>query len=146
MGVVRWDSELTIEAPIDVVWRLTAGVEDWPAITPTMTRVVRLDDGPLRVGSRARIKQPRQTEAVWTVTRFEEGRGFTWQTSRPGLTMVGSHLLREVDGGCHNTLVLELTGFAAPLVGRLVGRTIQQSIDTENASFRAAAERSREPG
>ena len=137
---MRWESELTIEAPVDVVWRLTTDIEHWPALIPTVTRLVRLDDGPLRVGSQARIKQPRQATAVWTVTRLEEGREFTWQTGRPGLTMVGYHLMRAVPGGCHNTLALEMTGFAAPLVGRLLGRTIQHSIDTENASFRAAAE------
>jgi uncharacterized membrane protein len=143
---VRWESDLTIDAPVDLVWQLTIGIEHWPALTPTVTRLERLDDGPLRPGSRARLKQPRQAEAVWTVVRLDEGREFTWRTRRPGLTMVGSHLLREEGGRCRNTLVLELTGFLAPLVGRLVGRLVQNSIDTENASFRAAAERPRATG
>jgi hypothetical protein len=129
-----------IEASVDDVWRLTLDVTNWPAITPTVTRVVRLDDGPLRVGSRARIKQPRQPEAVWVVTRIEEGREFTWQTKRPGLTMVGSHRLEPVGSGCRNTLTIELTGPASGLFGRVLAPLVKGTIETENTSFRRAAE------
>jgi len=136
---MRFTSTTTIEAPVDVVWRLTADIEHWPEVTPTVTRVVRLDDGPLRVGSRARLKQPRQPEAVWTVTELDERRTFRWQTTRMGLTMVGSHELAEAGDGCRNTLTLDLVGLGAGLVGRLVGRWIASSIETENASFRNRA-------
>src|SRR5207244_7694229 len=104
-GRMRWENVVTIDAPVDRVWQVTVDVEKWPSITPTMSRVVRLDDGPLRVGSRARIKQPGQTEAVWTVTRLDERREFTWQTRRMGVTMTGSHLLEPAGDGCRNTLV-----------------------------------------
>jgi len=36
-----------------------------------MTSVERLDDGPITLGSRARVKQPGQRPAVWTVTELE---------------------------------------------------------------------------
>jgi len=140
---MRFTSTTTIEAPVDVVWRLTTDIEGWPAITPTMTRVVRLDDGPLRVGSRARIKQPRQPEAVWTVTHLDEGRTFRWQTTRMGLTMVASHDLAEDGDGCRNTLTLDLVGLGAGLVGRLVGRWIGGNIEAENAGFRDRARQTR---
>lgn len=137
---MRWENTVTIDAPVDVVWKLTTDIENWPAVTPTVTRIVRLDDGPLAVGSRARIKQPGQTEAVWTVTRVEDRREFTWQTRRMGLTLVGSHLLSEVDGGCRNTLVLDVAGTGAGLFGRVFGRLMRTSIARENAGFRARAQ------
>lgn len=143
---MRFTSILTIEASVDVVWRLTTDIEGWPAITPTITRVVRLDDGPLRVGSRARVKQPRQLEGVWTVTCLAEGRAFSWQTTRTGLTMVGSHLLEAAGDGCRNTLTLDLDGFGAGLFGRLFGRQISGAIETENAGFRRRAQQIREAG
>jgi uncharacterized membrane protein len=138
---MRWESTELIDAPVDVVWRLTTEVTDWPSITPTVTRVLRLDGGPLRVGSQARIKQPRQLEAVWTVTRLEPGREFTWETTRMGLTTTGSHRLEPVGDACRNTLTLEVRGRGAGLFGRLFGRLLSGAISTENASFRARAER-----
>jgi hypothetical protein len=35
-----------------------------------------LGDGPIGLGSRARIQQPRLTKAVYTMTEFESGRSF----------------------------------------------------------------------
>lgn len=137
---MRWESSVEIDAPAAAVWQLTTDVADWPTMTPTMTRVVRLDDGPMRVGSQARIKQPRQAEAVWTVTRLVDGREFTWQTKRMGLTMTGSHLLEPVGDKTRNTLTLAVEGRGSVLFGRLFGRMIHSSIETENAGFRRRAE------
>ncbi|GHJ48317.1 hypothetical protein Cs7R123_56590 [Catellatospora sp. TT07R-123] len=136
---MRWENAIVIDAPVDVVWAMTLDVERWPDTTPTMTSVVRLDDGPLRVGGQARVKQPGQSEAVWTVTRLAEGREFTWQTVRMGLVMTGSHLLEPVGGGCRNTLAIEVAGRGALLFGLLFGGLIRRAITTENLGFQAAA-------
>ncbi|MEV4416508.1 SRPBCC family protein [Catellatospora sp. NPDC049609] len=141
---MRWENTIVIDAPVDVVWALTLDVERWPETTPTMTRVTRLDDGPLRVGSRARIKQPMQAEAVWTVTRLLDGREFAWQTTLMGLTMTGSHVLAAAGDGCRNTLAIEVTGRGAGLFWMLFGGLLRRAITTENLGFRAAAERARE--
>jgi uncharacterized membrane protein len=137
---MRFETSVLIEAPVEVVWRLTMDVTAWPTMTPTMTRIVRLDDGPLRIGSRARVKQPRQPEAVWTVTRLDEGRIFAWQTSRMGLTMTGSHILEPAGNGCRNTLTLDITGPGSGVFARLFGRLMRSAIETENAGFKRAAE------
>jgi hypothetical protein len=132
---------VTIDAPVDVVWQLTADVAGWPACTPTMTSVQRLDDGPLRVGSRARIKQPGQRPAIWTVTRVDPGREFSWQTVRMGLTMVGTHRLAATGAGCRNTLELQVTGLLAALLGWLIRPAARRSLRIENAGFKTQAER-----
>lgn len=137
---MKLENTQRIEAPVDVVWALTEDVERWPDITPTMTSVERLDDGPLAVGSQARIKQPGQGSRVWTVTRFEPGRLFAWSTKALGTHMEGSHHLSEEDGVCVNRLVLELTGGTAGIVGRLLGGQLRKAIATENEGFKAAAE------
>ena len=136
---MRWENTVTIDAPVDEVWRLTLDVEAWPTMTPTMTKVVRLDEGPMQVGSSARVKQPRQSEAVWTVIHLEERREFTWQTHRMGLTMTGSHLMEPMGDKCRNTLRLDVDGPGAGLFGRLFGRALSKSIATENEGFRQAA-------
>ena len=133
-------SELLIDADPATVWALTTDVEHLPDLTPTMTEVRRLDDGPLAVGSRARIKQPAQPAAVWTVSTLEPEREFVWQTKLGTVTMVGGHHLEPAGDGCRNVLTLELHGFGSGLLERLLGRRIGAAIATENAGFKTAAE------
>ena len=132
-----------IEAPVDQVWALTIDVERWPELTPTMTSVERLDDGPLRVGSTARIVQPRQRPTVWTVTRLDAPHAFEWQAKVGTLTMTARHHLEAEGDGCRNHLDLVLTGFGHGLAARLLGGTMRQAIATENAGFKREAEGTR---
>ena len=120
-----------IDAPVDLIWRLTTDLADWPSFIPTVQRVERLDTGPLRVGSTARLKQPGQTAAVWTVTALEPERDFTWQTHHLGLRMTGRHLMEPTDTGTRNTLVLDAAG---PLAG-VFGPLMRSAIRREGAAF-----------
>ena len=131
---------MTIQAAPDTVWRLTIDVTNLPSLTPTMRKVERLDDGPLRVGSRTRIKQPRQSPPLRTVTRIEPGRDYTRDTRRLSLPIVGGHRIEDLGGNCRNTLSIELTGLGAGLLGALAGSAVRNAIATENAGFKAAAE------
>src|SRR4051795_1937310 len=102
-------SDVHIEASVEEVWALTLDVEGWPALTPTMTSIERLDDGPLQVGSSARVVQPKQRPTVWTVSRIEAPHVFEWQAKVLGVTMTGAHHLRADGEGTHNHLGLELS-------------------------------------
>jgi uncharacterized membrane protein len=141
---VKLRDELEIDAPAETVWALTIDIESWPQTTPTITSVDRLDDGPVVVGSRARLKQPRQPAAVWTVTRLEPGSVFEWSTRTLGMTMTGGHRIEPLpDGRCRNVLTLSATGLSAALLGWLVARPIRQAIATENAGIKRRAEAAR---
>jgi carbon monoxide dehydrogenase subunit G len=133
-------SEIQIAADVERVWDLTVDVERWPTLTPTITSVERLEPGAMQVGSTARIKQPGQRPAVWTVTVCDEPKLFEWQTKSMGVTVVGRHQLEPTATGCRNTLSVDITGFGSGLMMRLVRRRLQRVIDTENAGFRRAAE------
>jgi uncharacterized membrane protein len=138
---MRWTHSTHIDAPVDVVWRLTTDVEAWPATTPTIRSVRRLDDGPLRIGSRAAVKQPGQAEAVWTVSTLDPGREFSWQSPRRGLMMTGTHTVTADGPGCRNTVALDVTGPLSGPFGLLLGPLFRRVLRTENAGFKAAAER-----
>jgi len=56
-----------IAAPPPVVWAVMRDVERWPEWTTTVTRIERLDSGPLTVGSRLRIRQPKLLPADWWI-------------------------------------------------------------------------------
>jgi Polyketide cyclase / dehydrase and lipid transport len=95
-------------------------VERWSEWTPTVKRIQRLEQGPLAVGSRARIQQPRLPAAVWEVTQFQEGRGFTWVTRSPGVRVIAKHGVEPVGQGTRATLSV---GFSGPLGGLIAWLT-----------------------
>lgn len=112
-----------IDAPADLVWQVMSDVEGWPIWTASVTSVRLLDPGPLRVGSRAEIRQPKLPKAVWTVSTLEPGRSFTWTTVGPGILGVGTHTVTELastDGSAHSRATLSLVQ-SKPL-GELTGR------------------------
>ncbi|MEV6848155.1 SRPBCC family protein [Actinoplanes sp. NPDC051411] len=132
---MRYEETTLIDAPVELIWRLTTDIDDWPAFMPTVQRLDRLDDGPVRVGSTARLKQPGQTPAVWTVTRLDPMREFTWETQRLGIRMTGRHLLEPSGTGTRNTLVLETAGPAAGVFSALFGTLMRKSLHQEAAAF-----------
>jgi uncharacterized protein YndB with AHSA1/START domain len=137
---VRLTAETDVLAPIERVWSLIEDVEAWPTITPTMTTVERLDDGPLRAGSRARVVQPRQRPATWRVRSVEPPHTFVWEATTSGMQLVAGHHLGEVEGGTRNLLVLDALGGGGAVVGRAVAPLLRRALATENDGFRRAAE------
>ena len=89
-GIER--ASIMIDAPIDVVWSVFMDVERWPTWASSFTSV-ELIDGPMRLGAKARIRQPRLPTVVWEVTRWEPGRSWTWTATSPGARTEASHLL-----------------------------------------------------
>ena len=134
------EDTISIDAPTDDVWRVTADVDRWPEWAPTVTAVRRLDRGPFGLGSRTRIKQPGQPEATWTVTDVAAGERFTWETARPGLRMRATHELVPEGGGTRNTLRLEATGVLAPLLALVLQPLVRRALADENRGLKARCE------
>jgi carbon monoxide dehydrogenase subunit G len=131
---------VVIAAPPERVWAVLVDVERWPERIPTVDSVERLDDGPLAVGSRTRLRQPRFSPAVWTVTELTDGASFTWESKTSGVTVVASHDVEPHPDGSRLTLALTVSGLLAG-VGWLMTRSLTtRYVETEAASIKAAAE------
>jgi hypothetical protein len=78
-----------------VVWSVFTDIERWPTWASSFTSV-ELVDGPMRLGAKARIRQPRLPTVVWEVTKWEPGRSWTWTTTSPGARTEASHVLTRV--------------------------------------------------
>jgi len=111
-GIER--ASVTIDAPIDVVWSVFTDVERWPTWASSFTSV-ELIDGPMRLGAKARIRQPQLPTVVWEVTRWEPGRSWTWVAKGPGLRTEASHVLT---GSGDRTVAEQSIASTGPL-GRL---------------------------
>jgi len=137
---MKIDHTIEIAAPIDLVWELTIDVESWPAISPYVTSVTRLDGGEIRPGSRARIKQPGQGARVWTVDECAAPHRFVWSTRVLWLGMTATHELAPSGEGTRNDLRLDLGGRGASVVGALFGGLVRKVLAAENEGFKRAAE------
>jgi uncharacterized membrane protein len=129
-----------IAASPEQVWQILLDVESWPRWTTSMRSVRRLDPGPLRIGSRARIKQPGLPVMVWEVTELDEGKGFSWVARSPGVDATGLHQVEAAPGGSRLTLTVSWTGAFAGLAGALEGKRTREYLTLEADGTRAAAE------
>ena len=134
--------EITIDiaAPPQRVWNVTADVERWPEWTESVLSVRRLDDGKFRVGSRARIRQPKFLPALWEVTQLDEGRSFTWVTRSPGLRATGHHSVTPIAGGSRATLSVKYSGAMAGLVAKLLAGTTERFLTLEANGLKKRSE------
>lgn len=109
-----------IAAPRERVWEVLSNVESWPEWTPTVTSVRRLDDGPLRTGSRAKISQPRLPETEYVVTELTPGRSFTWEAAGPGVLTTARHVVEPLPGGGTRVLLsVSQAGWLGSVIGSL---------------------------
>jgi len=134
------DCGVAIDAPADVVWEVFSDVERWPEWTASVTSVRRLDKGPLRIGSRALIRQPRFPPAVWTVTTLEPGRRFVWKSGMPGMWVYGDHSVEAIPSGTRATLKLSYDGLLARLMGRLTRGITNRYLDMEASGLKKRSE------
>lgn len=131
---------ITIAAPPERVWAVLVDVERWPERIPTVDSVERLDDGPLAVGSRTRLRQPRLSPAVWTVTELTDGSSYTWESKSSGVTVVASHVVEPHPDGSRLTLALTVSGLLAGIGWLMTKSLTRRYVETEAASIKAAAE------
>jgi uncharacterized membrane protein len=112
--------DVAINAPPHCVWAVMRDIERWPEWTPTVRKVRRLDRGPLAVGSRALIWQPKLPPARWKVTELDDARrSFTWETWSPGMRLQARHSVEDTGNTSRATLSVEFSGLLGPLFARV---------------------------
>lgn len=138
--MTQFSFAVDIQASPDRVWAVMSDIERWPEWTPTVASIQRVDPGPLAVGSRARIRQPKLPPAEWQVTELDEGRNFTWVTRRPGVRMTARHWVEADGGGSRATLSLQYAGLLGPLVARLTRGLNERYLALEARGLRERSE------
>jgi hypothetical protein len=69
----------------------------------------------MRLGAKARIRQPGLPTVVWEVTKWEPGRSWTWTATSPGARTDASHVLTPSGDGT----VAEQSIRSSGVLGRL---------------------------
>lgn len=99
---VEFRISVEIAAPPDVVWSVIADAEHWHEWTASVRSIRLLAPEPLRLGTRALVRQPRLPPAVWKVTTFDPGRSFTWKNGAPGMWVYAFHAVEPIGGARPN--------------------------------------------
>ena len=127
--MARFERTIHIEAPASDVWAVMMDLEAWPAWASQFKRLERMDGGPVKVGSRVRVRPTRLPASVWLVTEYEDGRSFTWKsTAAPGVHLIGGHALTPDSRGTNAAFWLEATG----ILGRLLSPILHSTFFSRN--------------
>ncbi|GAA3016329.1 SRPBCC family protein [Actinokineospora globicatena] len=140
---MRFGTRVDIAAPAARVWEVYRDIEWWPEWTASVTSITALGGGPLRVGSRARIRQPRLPTTVWTITEFEDGRSWTWVAGGPGARTVATHTVEPLGDGARAVLTLEMTGPLGLVIAKLTAGLTDRYLALEAEGLKARAEGTR---
>jgi uncharacterized membrane protein len=134
-------TSIDVAASQDRVWEVLVDVERWPEWTDSVSSVRRLDAGPLAVGSRVEVSQPRIPTGTYTVTAMEPGSAFTWEQRQPGSTVSAHHECAQLpDGGTRVKLRVVMSGAVGGVVGRLYRKLTERYLAMEAAGLKARAE------
>ena len=133
--------EITVDAPAERVWQVYSDVERWPEWTASVSTARFEAVGPLAIGARVRIKQPRLPAVTWTVTALEPGRSWTWENRSPGATTSADHQLTPLDDGrTHVDLSIEQRGVLGRPLGWLLRRLTRRYLRLEAEGLRRCSE------
>lgn len=141
---MRFESAIDVAAPAATTWAIYRDVERWSEWTASITSVSLLD-GPLRVGARARIRQPRLPTAEWQVTELDDGTNgahrFVWVSRAPGVRTTGSHVVTTTGADtCRIAAGLTQEGPLGAVIGLLTSRLTKRYLAMETAGLRRRAE------
>ena len=131
-----------IAAPPERVWAVMSDVERWHEWTASIRSVRLRDGGPLAVGSRALIRQPKLPPARWRVSLLEPGRRFDWVSTAPGVRVTGVHSVEPTPTGSRATVGLRYDG---PLAWLLESTTRAITLRYLNLEAEGLKRRSEKP-
>lgn len=129
-----------IDASPERVWAVMSNVESWPQWTSSVRSIRRLDPGPLRVGARSRIKQPRLPPTTWIVVELVDGESFTWTATGPGMRASAHHHIKQTPTGSRAILSMEQEGIFGRLVARLSADLTKRYLALEAAGLKRRSE------
>ena len=129
-----------VAAPPDVVWSIICDLERWHEWTASVRGIHPLSRGPLRVGSRALVRQPHLPPAIWKVIALEPDRSFTWVNGLPGLWVYASHSVAPTAVGTRAVMSLRYDGLFGAVLARMLRGLTNRFLDMEAAGLRQRSE------
>ena len=139
--MARWERAIDIEASPARVWAVMADVARWPEWTPSILSVEEVSPD-FGLGGTAMVHARVAPRSKYTVTRWEPGLGFDWETKVRGAKSVGGHWIEpRGEGKSRVMLSLEVKGIAGFLGRPFISKGISESLRQECEGLKARSER-----
>jgi len=135
-----FSTSIDIDAPPERVWAIMSDVERWHEWTASITSIQRADAGPLAVGSKATVRQPKLPPAKWQVTELDPQTGFVWVSTGPGVHVTGRHIIERTSSGSRITLAVEYRGALGAVLAWMTGSLNDRYIAIEAAGLKRRSE------
>ena len=138
---MRFEQSIEIDARQQRVWSVLSDLEGWPQRIETVDAVELLTPGPVAIGTRVRLKQPKLPEGVWEVTVWDAPSFFEFRQQSGGLTDVAGHRVEALeDGRSRLTLTLDMRGLLVPVVALFWKGLTNRYMTIEAQGIKTAAE------
>lgn len=135
------DYSVDIAATPDRVWHAVVDVERWPEIVSHFAAIELTSEGAFGLGSEARVRPKGFFGSTWTVTGYEEGRSFSWESELvPGMRFLADHSVEATEKGARLALSLSYTGLLATLLSPVLGAVFSGNVRREGDGIKAYCE------
>jgi uncharacterized protein YndB with AHSA1/START domain len=136
-----FEYSVEINAPPEKVWPVIMDVENWSKWTASITEIKLLEPGEIKVGTRARVRQPRLPTAIWQVIQFVPNKGFAWENRAFGARAVGEHWITSSEGDrCTVVLRIRQSGFIAWVLSPLTTGLVRRYMTMEKEGLKKVCE------
>jgi len=103
-------------------------VERWPEWAAQMQSLRRQDEGQFGKGSRVKVTPKMLSGSIWTVTEYDEGKSYIWETAlAPGVRMSGGHVVEAESGGTNATFWLDVAGPIGAILSPVLGLVFRRN-------------------
>lgn len=138
--MVHNEVTIDIDAPPEKVWDVMIDIERWPGWTESVHDAAVTGEGPFGLGSTAILDLAGARRSAWTVTEFEPGRTFTWESKAPGVQSVACHVIEPREDGSRVTLWAKNSGWLAVLISPYLNYVGRRNLKWESEGLKRRCE------
>jgi hypothetical protein len=130
----------SIRCKSDKIFRILIDVSHWNMWTKSIQDIVILKGAGFEIGSKIKVRQPKLSPAIWTVTEILENKCIAWEKKSFGLKMTANHLIESSSGISTVKLQVIYSGFLAPVIHKLTAHLTETYLTMEITGLKEKCE------
>jgi Polyketide cyclase / dehydrase and lipid transport len=130
----------SIRCKPDQIFRILTDVSHWNTWTKSIIDIVIVKGARLEIGSKIKVRQPKLSPAIWTVTEISKNKCIVWEKKSFGLNMTANHLIEESPDISTVKLQVIYSGFLAPVIHKMTSRLTETYLTMEITGLKEKCE------